>query len=301
MSQYVEKAEKMTLPLIALRDTVAFPAALLNFELTDEVDVLAAKAASSTSGLVFLVTEVVEPDATPLFEREPVDDFETLPTPDASPLYQVGTVVRIKQLVKTPEKQTRMIVEGLSRATLLSVNEGGDFPVADLMTKTIVIGDTTELRARAYVHNELEALRSLSGFLPAGADEMMHTAASIQDPGLLADFIASNLLLKTEDKQAILECYEPYPRVDLLMQVLEGEKEILACAADIHRKVNMRMAQNQKEFYLREQLRIIQDELGEGAGSETERYAKHILKRVVTGSRCNRYTSNFCSKCSTFL
>ena len=276
MSQYIEKAEKMTLPLIALRDTVAFPASLLNFELTDEVDVRAAKAASSTSGLVFLVAEVVEPDATALDEQEPIDDFEAVPAPEASPLYQVGTVVRIKQLVKTPEKQTRMIVEGLARATLLSVNDGGEFPVADLMTKTIIIGDTTELRARAYVHNELEALRSLSKFLPAGADEMIHTASSIQDPGLLADFIASNLLLKTEDKQAILECYEPYPRVDMLMQVLESEKEILACAADIHRKVNVRMARNQKEFYLREQLRVIQDELGEGANSETERYEARI-------------------------
>ena len=276
MSQYIEKAEKMTLPLIALRDTVAFPASLLNFELTDKVDVLAAKAASGTGGMVVLVAEIPEPDATILAESEPVDDFSGLPVENANPLYQVGTVVRIKQMVTTPEKQTRIIVEGLTRATLISVSEGGDFPVADLLSKTIILGDVTELRARAYVQTELDALRSVVKYLPAGADEMIHTAAGIQDPGLLADFIASNLLLKTEDKQAILECYEPYPRVDLLMQVLEGEKEILACAADIHRKVNVRMAQNQKEFYLREQLRILQDELGEGANSETERYAARI-------------------------
>lgn len=271
MSQYIEKADKISLPLIALRDTVAFPASLLNFELTEEIDVRAAKAASTTGGLVVLVTEV--PEEQEFLAPEGEQTEENAPAPA---LFSVGTVVRIKQLVKTPDKQHRMIVEGIARATLLSINEEGDFPVADLLTKTIVLGDPTELRARAYLHTELEALRSISKFLPAGAEDLLRTASAIHDPGQLADFIAANVLIKTEDKQEILECYEPYDRVDKLIAVLEDEQEILECAADIHRKVNVRMARNQKEFYLREQIRVIQDELGEGANSETERYEARI-------------------------
>ena len=276
MSQYIEKAEKMTLPLIALRDTVAFPGALLNFELTEEVDVKAAKAASATSGLLVLVAEVPE-DGGHLAPPNNLElNADELPEEDAPALFSVGTIVRIKQLVKTPEKQSRMIVEGLARATLLLINDEGNFPVADVMTKTIVLGDPSELRARAYLHAELEALRSLSKYLPAGAEDMLHTASTINDPGQLADFIAANVLIKTEDKQEILECYEPYDRVDKLIALLEDEQEILECASDIHRKVNMRLARNQKEFYLREQIRVIQDELGEGANSETERYEARI-------------------------
>lgn len=270
MSQYIEKAEKMTLPLITLRGTVAFPAALLNFELTEETDMRAAKAASATNGLVLLITEVPE-------NREYLaPEGENAEAETAPALFSVGTIVRIKQLVKTPEKQVRMIVEGCARATLLNIGEDGEFPVAELMTKTVVLGDPTELRARAYLHTAMEALHSLSEFLPSGAEDMLRTAAAIRDPGQLADFIASNVLIKTEDKQEILECYEPYPRVDKLLSLLEGEHEVLACAADIRRKVNVRLAQNQKEFYLREQIRVLQDELGEGANSETEHYETRI-------------------------
>lgn len=270
MSQYIEKAEKMTLPLITLRGTVAFPAALLNFELTEETDMRAAKAASATNGLVLLITEVPE-------NREYLaPEGENAEAETAPALFSVGTIVRIKQLVKTPEKQVRMIVEGCARATLLNISEDGEFPVAELMTKTVVLGDPTELRARAYLHTAMEALHSLSEFLPSGAEDMLRTAAAIRDPGQLADFIASNVLIKTEDKQEILECYEPYPRVDKLLSLLEGEHKVLACAADIRRKVNVRLAQNQKEFYLREQIRVLQDELGEGANSETEHYETRI-------------------------
>ncbi|MBO5898716.1 MAG: LON peptidase substrate-binding domain-containing protein, partial [Clostridia bacterium] len=303
MPQYIEKAEKMSLPLLALRDTVAFPAGLLNFELTDEVDVLAAKSASAMGGLMVLVAEVPEGvDDIALAEPLDTDDSDSdsdLPEHLLSdilhnvgieeagaseeeskpPLYSVGTVVRLKQMVKTPEKQVRIIVEGVSRATLLSVNEEGPFPTADLIAKVIALGDADDLQARAYRHTLLETLKDLSKLLPAGVEDMMNVANTLHDPGQLADFIAANVLVKVEDKQEILECYEPFPRVDRLLRLLEDEKELLTCAADIHRKVNMRLARNQKEFYLREQIRVIQDELGEGANSETERY-EHAIREL---------------------
>ena len=278
MSQYIEKAEKMTLPLITLRDTVAFPGALLNFELTDDSDIRAAKAAAATSGLIFLVTEVPRHLAEELvdliFRDEELDgEFADTPTPK---LCSVGSVVRIKQMVQTPDKQFRVIFEGCTRATLLSANFEGDFATADVMSKTIMLGDINSLRARAYLHTLMESLRDLSKYLPSGSEEMLQAAAAIRDPGQLADFIATNVLIKTEDKQEALECYEPFNRVDLVLSLIETEGELLECASDIQRKVHARMARNQKEFYLREQIRVIQDELGDGAAVETERYERRI-------------------------
>ena len=270
MSQYVEKIEKLSLPLIALRDTVAFPCSLLNFELTDDSDVQAARSAADAGGMIVLVTEV--PDA--LLANDGDGAFAASQTHAA--LFSVGTVVRIKQMIQTPDEQLRIIFEGVSRATLLSVNEQGPFPIADVLSKTVSLVDVQEIRARAYLHTELEALRELSSLLPTGAEEVLRTASTMQDPALLADFIAGNVLLRTEDKQLVLECFEPYPRVDALLRALEDEREVLACAADIHRKVSARVNRNQKEFFMREQIRVIQDELGEGPDSETEQYAARI-------------------------
>ena len=274
MPHYIEKAEKMTLPLIALRDTVAFPGALHNFELTDERDVRAAKAASATNGLVFLVTEFPEDLAEQLvdliFQDEKPDDVPPMR------FCPVGTVARIKQMIQTPDKQYRVIFEGCTRATLLEPHLGGDVDTADVMSKTIMLSDVDDLHARAYLHTLMEALRSLSHFLPQGSDQMLEAASVIRDPGQLADFIAANVLVKTEDKQEALECFEPFERVDLVLTLIESERELLECAVDIQRKVHSRMARNQKEFYLREQIRVIQDELGDGAAAETERYERRI-------------------------
>ena len=279
MSQYIEKAEKLSMPLITLRDTVAFPGALLNFELTDDIDIRAAKAASATNGLVFLVTEAPRPLAEQLvdliFHDEELGD-EPLDTQKPPALYPVGTVVRIKQMVQTPDKQFRVIFEGCTRATLLTADFEGDFATAEVLSKTIMLGDINELRAHAYLHAQMEALRSLTKYLPSGSEDMLKTAGEMRDPGQLSDFIAANILIKTEDKQQVLECFEPYRRADLLLSLIESESELLACASDIQRKVHARMARNQKEFYLREQIRVIQDELGDGAAAETERYERRI-------------------------
>ncbi len=280
MSQYIEKAEKLSMPVISLRDTVAFPGALLNFELTEQGDIRAAKAAAATNGFVLLVTEQPAHLLDRLVEilaEDEADAAAPRPQPPLiSQLYSVGTIVRIKQMVKTPDKQFRVILEGCARATLLSIEEGGEFATANILTKTIMLGDPDSLHARAYLHTLMQALQDLSQYLPSGSDEMLHTASAIRDPGQLADFIAANILIHTEDKQKVLECYEPYPRVDMVLAMLESEGEVLACASDIQRKVHARMARNQKEFYLREQIRVIQDELGDGANAETERYEARI-------------------------
>ncbi len=281
--------------MITLRGIVAFPGSLLNFELTDEADLRAARAASAGNTLLFLVTEIA-PDSMPDLEdtAPSAPDFlsglsadKGKEDPDADverpEIYTVGTVVRIKQLVKADSASARLIVEGCVRASVLDIHDGGDYPIADIMTKAFIIADTQDVRARAYLHVAMEALRDLTSLLPGSAEDLLRTASAIRDPGYLADFIAANVLVKCEDKQLVLETYEPYPRVDLLLTLLKSERELLRCASDIQSKVHARLARNQKEYYLREQLRVIQDELGDGANAETERYERRIRALHLEG------------------
>ncbi len=299
MSQYIEKAEKMTLPLISLRDTVAFPSVMLNFELTEDGDIHAAKAAAAAGGLLFLITEratsedrateIAEHLADLLLADTPEGDEEEFLFEEDAPiasehgadlnakLYSVGTIARIKQMVQTPDKQFRIILEGVARATLLSTAKVGHHINAELLSKAIMLRDINDLRARAYLHTLLESLHTLAKYLPAGTEDLLHTAENIRDLGQLADFIAAHIIIKAEDKQQILACYEPFERAELLLSLLANEQDLLACASDIQRRVNARMARNQKEFYLREQIRVIQDELGDGADAEVERYRTRIL------------------------
>ena len=129
------------MPVISLRDTVAFPGALLNFELTEEGDIRAAKAAAATNGFLLLVTErpahLLDRLVEMLSEDEESEDTSSRPEPPlAAQLYSVGTIVRIKQMVQTPDKQYRVIFEGCARATVITLHEGGEFATADILTKT---------------------------------------------------------------------------------------------------------------------------------------------------------------------
>ncbi|MBQ7320365.1 MAG: endopeptidase La [Clostridia bacterium] len=304
MPHTIEKAEKMTLPVLTLRGIVAFPSALLNFELTDNSDIAIARAAADAASPVLLLTEIPgdEPELDELLaeqleqmmaDGEEPDTDSALsallgaaggerPSHASAALYRVGTVARIKQLITTPEKNARLIVEGLSRAQVLSLNMDAEMPCADVLIKAIMLRDTDDVRVQAALHALHRELPRILRYLPATSEELMRTAAGMRNPGQLSDFIAANVLVKCEDKQAILECFEPMERVETLLAILESERELLACEADIQNKVRANLARNQKEYYLREQIRVIQDELGEGANSETAKYEERIMSAPLS-------------------
>ena len=298
MSQYIEKAEKATLPTLPLRGIVAFPNGLLNFELSDEDDVRAAEAAANSNSPIFLVAKRPSPatarDAAtddllamledaenaeesdlrePLAEEKPVGKPQPVYRRD---IYRVGTVARIKQLVRSPEGQVRLIVEGQSRAVLRKIIPEQSYLTCEVMVKSFLLCDVTGVEAQAHLHALQEALRALCRFLPTPAEELLKTAAALPDPGVLADFIAANVLIRHEDKQAVLECFEPLDRAQTLLAILSEEEQLLALASDIQGKVQAGLTKNQKEYYLREQLRVIQEELGEGSAAEVNRYVQRI-------------------------
>ena len=261
MPSYIEKAEQLTLPVIALHATVPFPAVTLNFEASEDAFTAAAKTAADGSALVFLVA---------FAENLPED------APVEFPYYQVGTIAKIKQMLRTPEGQTRIVAEGLSRATVLHYAKQNDYVEAELICKKIYLPDNGGIRGEAGIHQMLKALQASARYLPTSADDLIKTARSFRDPGLLADFIASNILVRSYDKQAVLECYDPLQRVEILLEILAEEAEVMEEEARIHRKVNARMNRNQREYYLREQIKVIQEELGEGG--DVEEFLERIEK-----------------------
>ena len=261
MPNYIEKVEKMTLPVIALRGVVAFPSVTLSLELTDEISVAAADAANDTNSYVLLLT------------RRHMNEEEFSP----DNLFEIGTVARIKQSIKTAEGNIRIIAEGCSRATVSECKQFCHYYIAEAQSKAVYVEDNGGLRGEAFSREAIAALERIVTFMPSVSSDIVPAAKAIKNPGLLADFIASNILVKFQDKQMVLECFDPIKRIELLLMLLEREQKVLSCELDIHKRVRAAINRHQKEYYLREQLKVIQNELGETAGGDDDDYTHKIL------------------------
>ena len=261
MPNYIEKVEQLTLPVVILRGSVAFPSIALSFEVTDSASAAAAQAAADTNSFVLLVAEKQAPEG----ESFHIDQ-----------LYKVGTVAKIKQSVKTPEGNTRLIVEGYSRATVTTYHDFANYLVADAICKTVTMTDNGGMRGEAFIREANVALEKMVKYMPSLSSDILVAARAMKNPGLLADFIAAHILVQLDDKQTILEIFEPMARIDTLILLLEKETDLLDCEYNIHKQVRARLNRNQREYYLREQIRTIQDELGEGGDGEIDEYERRI-------------------------
>ena len=261
MPKYIEKAEKLTLPVIPTRGLVAFPSIPLNFEVERDFSVAAIDAARECDMYVFLVCQ------------RSVDCDE--PTP--ADIYETGTVCRIKQTVKTPEGITRVIAEGVCRGTAASFTAVGSCIYADVITKTVTLArGESDIRTEALLREATQSLEHMLSFAPGDNSDLLLAAKAITNPGQAADFIASSALVKFEDKQKILEIYEPLARLETLIVIIESETKLLLLEMNIHKKVREAIDENQRDYYLREQLKVIQGELGGDSEDEADEYYDKI-------------------------
>lgn len=261
MPRYIEKAEKLTLPVLPTRGLVAFPSMPLNFEVEREFSVAALEAAKDCDMFVFLLCQ------------KSVDCDE--PTP--ADLYETGTVCRIKQTLKNSEGITRVIAEGVCRGTAVSFTGVGKCMYADVMTKTVTLArGESDIRTEALLREATQSLENMLSFAPADNSDLLLAARAITNPGQAADFIASSALVKFEDKQKVLEVYEPLARLETLIVIIESETKLLALEMSIHKKVREAIDENQRDYYLREQLKVIQGELGGDSEDEAEEYYDKI-------------------------
>jgi len=264
MPKFIEKIEKLTLPVIPLRGIVAFPSLPLNFELARDISISACTQAASADMYIFLVSQKQL-------------DKETVEPQD---LYTVGSVAKIRQTLKTSEGHLRVIAEGVCRASAVSYFMQDGHMNAEVMSKTVSLDRSLggDVKVEALMNEALTALENMVKYIPSSTDELLLAAKSLKNPGLLADFVASNALVRLEDKQRILEIYEPLRRLETLTILLDSEAELLQTEASIHQRVREQIDDNQRDYYLREQLKVIQGELGMDSGDEVDEYYDKIAK-----------------------
>ncbi len=249
----------VTLPVIPLRGLVAFPGVQLSLEMFRDFSKNALLHASAGEGHVFLVTQK---DA-------------HVETPAASDLYTVGTVAVIKKIGKNDDGEVTALFEGLCRARIRTLSLSGECPMATVHCRTVSApSDPTgeQLAMMNVVRQYIADFKKEGAPVP---DEIIKAANEIENPGLFADFIASAIVFDFRHKQKILEAASVGRRLTLLGDILEAEGDILRTEAQIHRKVKTRMDDHQKEYFLREQVKAIQEELGED-DDEIEEYRTKI-------------------------
>ncbi len=246
--------EIMELPMIPLRGLSIFPNMVLHFDIGREKSINALEKAMVMNQHIFLASQK--------------DDNTDLPTVDD--FYHIGTVGKIKQMLKLPGDSIRVLVEGVCRGEIEEVMF--EVPYFKCRIKKInePVYPADDAEAEALMRTVLSNFDEYININRNLAPEIFATVVTIEDPGRMADMIASHLEIKLEDKQALLETLDPKERLEKLNSILTKEIEILNIEQDISSKVKSQINKNQREYYLREQMRAIQEELGVSEDVEDE-------------------------------
>ncbi len=247
------------MPAVALRGLVVFPGMFLHFDVGREKSINALKKAMDTDQEIFLITQ----------KDISVDD------PDYTELYEIGVVASVKQVLKLPGKSgnVRVAVEGLYRARLVQGIEAGSGNFLKTMIFPIKqqgIRAEKQDYAKALVRHTKDIFADYSDCAPQMPADLMTSVMQKTDPGELADYIAGNIMLEYEDRQRILEVLNPIKRLEEMCILLASEGNLLSIEAEINDKVQEQIDKNQREYYLREQMKVISSELGGGTSQEEE-------------------------------
>src|SRR5687768_6433270 len=237
------------LPVLPLRDTVLFPNSFMPLAVAREASVRLVEEANSTGRLIAVFTQ-----------RE-----AAMEEPMQEDLYPVGTVTHIHKMFKLPDGSLRLIVQGVERVTLDRVVQARPFLRALVTVAPDELRDEDHLEIDALQRNIKSNFQQVVSLSPLLSDDLQALAANITDPGKLADFIASSLAtIGTAIKQEILATLDIRARMDALNRMLIKELEVLELGSKIQSQVQSEVGKNQREYFLREQLKAIQKELGEG-------------------------------------
>ncbi len=245
----------LSLPLIVTEDTVTFPGEIVNLEISETKYCSREAAREAFEGSKYAVAVPYKYD-----EDENAD------------LFEIGTVIKVKQLINTGEQTVRCIAEGVSRAAIADMRKTGRYYTVSAMCKTVTLPDGPSVKSQAYLRRLNEAAVAMAKLLPPPAENVIGSFKGIKNPAQLADVIASGLFIKHEDKLEILAIFEPYRRIETVLEIAEDEIEVLRLENELHRKTREKINRGQREYYLREEMRVIQDELGDTSMSEIDEY-----------------------------
>ncbi|WP_443971554.1 endopeptidase La [Sphingobium sp. CR28] len=246
----------LNLPLLPLRDIVVFPQMIVPLFVGRDKSVSALEKAMEGDNDIFLVAQL-----------DPSED-----DPDRDALYDMGVIATIVQMLKLPDGTVRVLVEGKKRGTLVSVEEAEGHLVAAVRPQEDVDAGGAEVEAMMRsVADQFENYAKLNKKLPAEAPVQLR---EIAEAGRLSDFVASNIAVKVADKQALLVEANPLKRLEMVFAFMEGELGVLQVEKKIRGRVKRQMEKTQREYYLNEQLKAIQRELGGGEGEENDELAE---------------------------
>ena len=232
------------LPILPLRDIVVFPHRIVPLFVGREKSVAALEAAMAADKELFLVAQL-----------DPGED-----DPDRDALYDLGVIATAMQLLKLPDGTVRVLVEGVKRARLVNMLPRDGFVAAEIeeVNEEEAAGPESQALMRSVVE-QFENYAKLNKRLPAETGIQL---SEIDDPSVLADAVASNLSIKVADKQALLGELNPSRRMEMVFAFMEGELGVLQVEKKIRSRVKRQMEKTQREYYLNEQLKAIQRELG---------------------------------------
>lgn len=256
----------MTLPAISLRGLVIFPSMVLHFDVGRERSVAALKAAAAGDGKIFLVAQK--------------DAGDTEPT--AENIYNIGVVAEIRQLLTTPDGSTRVLVEGLFRAKTIRPVPCRDYlkyEVKQLRTRGAAISPNTETAAKRALKETFDLYASISPKMPR---DLYESIMSEEDCSRLFDKVVFNIMLSVENKQKLLETNGTLQRIRMLIAMLHDEIEVIQAEIEIGEQVREQVDKNQREYYLREQLKAISRQLGD-SDSPAEEFDEYVDKITALG------------------
>lgn len=248
------------LPLLPLRGILVFPYMVIHLDVGREKSVKAIEEAMLQDRQIFLATQ-----------KEAQTD-----SPEIEDIYEVGTVAELKQLLKLPGGTIRVLVEGISRGRILGYTDVDPYFQVEIEQYAEDFPKTTELEA--LMRNLVQQFEQYVKLSKRIAPETVVSVVNIEEPGRLADIVASHLPLRIEDKQGVLEAVPIRERLEKLCAIVARELEIVELERRINVRVRKQMEKTQKEYYLREQMKAIQRELGEKdeRAAEGEEYREKI-------------------------
>lgn len=261
----MEENMPVIMPALALRGLTVFPNMLLHFDVGRESSIKALDEAMTSGQTIFLVAQ-----------RE-----LAVENPQEGDLYAVGTISNVRQILRLPGDNVRVMVEGVSRGRLRQVVETTPYLSAEVEEIPAETSVKRSARTEALIRQTYELFETYIDLAPKMTPDILLSVLSSEDPGYIADYIAQNLPMRTGDKQAILEELRPVRRLEKLCQNLRREVEILELEQEMQGKVRDQLTRSQRDYVLREQLKVLQHELGEdqqGGDQELYDYRRQIEK-----------------------
>ena len=244
----------MVIPALALRGLTVFPGMLIHFDVGREPSIKALEHCMATAEPLFLVAQRDLSVEQPKFED----------------LYEVGTIATVRQILHLPGNDVRVMVEGVSRGRLISLAATEPYLLANIEELTVPAATRNTSRTEALVRQTYDLFERYTELSPKTTPEVLLKVITNSDPSYVADYIAQNISLRVEDKQSILEQVRPTRRLEQLCRILRREIEILEAEEELESKFHEQVAASQRDYFLREQLKVIRRELGDNDHEDNE-------------------------------